>query len=228
MAVNPVAKDQQRAAFVWAIREQESGGNYRAGNPSGAIGAYQVLASHVADWTRKALGRELTPKQFLDSPAAQDQVADVILGGLYDQYGPEGAASAWYSGDPKLVHSTAPQPGGPSIAEYVREVMGHMAAAPAGLTLPLSGSHATGPTGTAPAPGEGSGSSTQPAGILSWPSDVLGFFTGATDHLDAMARWFAAFTRPSTWVRIGAGGFGALFLIFGIVCLAKAAAERTT
>ena len=64
------------------------------------------------------------------------------------------------------------------------------------------------------------------SGLLSWPSDVLGFFSGATDHLDSAARWFAAFTRPSTWVRIGAGALGTTFLIAGLVFLVMAAGQE--
>lgn len=69
------------SAFLWAIGQEESGGNYSATNPSGALGKYQVMSGNVAGWTRRALGYSLTPSQFLHSPAAQEKVAQVILGG---------------------------------------------------------------------------------------------------------------------------------------------------
>ena len=66
---------------------------------------------------------------------------------------------------------------------------------------------------------------TSSGGLLDIPSEITGFFTKATDDLAATAAWFSAFTRPSTYVRAGAGVFGAVFLILGIVCLGFAAKE---
>ena len=56
-------------------------------------------------------------------------------------------------------------------------------------------------------------------GLLNIPSEITGFFTGATDDLTATANWFAAFTRPSTYVRAGSGILGAVFLVAGLVFL---------
>jgi len=214
-----------KAAFIWGIRQQESGGNYSAGNPSGAEGAYQVLSSNITAWTKKALGHSVTASAFLDSPAIQDDVADTILGGYYDSYGPERAAAAWYSGDPGLVNSNAPQPGGPSVAQYVASVMGHAAQAPSGVTLPLSGSSASG--SSSGSSGSATDTSSSGGGLLSFPSEITGFFSSGVDDLAATAKFFGAFTRVSTWVRIGSGAFGALFLIVGFVCLGLAAAKES-
>lgn len=124
-----MAKLTRRAAFIQAVGIQESGGNYSDVNHgSGALGKYQVMPSNVASWTQRALGHSLTPEQFLQNPAAQDAVANTILGGYYDKYGPQGAAAAWYAGESnhRLYDDTAPQNGGPSIASYVDSVLGHM------------------------------------------------------------------------------------------------------
>jgi hypothetical protein len=91
--------------FRDAIAGIESSGNYGAMGPqtdSGdrAYGKYQVMGANIPNWTKDALGQSLTPEQFVANPQAQDQVFDHIFGGYADKYGPEGAASMWFSGDP--------------------------------------------------------------------------------------------------------------------------------
>ena len=209
-----VTKEQ----FIWGIREQESHGNYSDTNPSGALGAYQILESNLPDWSKEAVGRVVSRSEFLASPHLQDAIADFELGRDYDRYGPERAAAVWYAGDPELVSSTAPQHGGPSVAKYVAEVMGHAAQAPPHVTLPLSAQpiDAGGPDDS----GGGGG-----GGLLSIPGDIIKFFGNATDDLTALGKFFWAFTQPSTWVRVGAGWMGAMCLVAGVVCLGIAAME---
>jgi len=66
-----------------AIGEFESGGNYKAiGKETGkgrAYGKYQVMSFNIPNWTKEALGKSMTIKQFLDNPQAQDQVAQYKL-----------------------------------------------------------------------------------------------------------------------------------------------------
>lgn len=221
MAKNPLANtDPNLAKFLWALRQQESGGNYKAGNPSGAVGAYQILASNIPSWSQEALGHSISTQEFLNSPALQDQIAEKIAGDYFRQYGPEKAASAWYSGNPNLYQSTKPQPGGPSIADYVSSVIKHMTEAPDGLTLPLSGSTATG-TGSS----TGGDSGVTQAGLLDFPKDIVSFFIRATDSMTASFQFFHALFQPSTYVRAGAGMFGFIFLIAAIVLLYKTTKE---
>jgi Transglycosylase SLT domain len=110
--------------FLAAIAQVESGGNYSAHNPSGALGKYQVMAGNVPGWTKRALGYSETPDQFLHDPAAQEAVARTILGGYYQQYGPEGAAAMWFSGQPN-PNSTASD-GGNTVRQYVNKVLAAM------------------------------------------------------------------------------------------------------
>src|SRR5262245_15433346 len=94
---------EQRQAAIAAI---ESGGNYRARGPitnrqgNRGLGKYQVMASNIPEWTRQTFGYELTPEQFLASPAAQDAVFNRIFGGYVQQYGEPGAASILFTGRP--------------------------------------------------------------------------------------------------------------------------------
>lgn len=200
------------SALLYAIGQQESGGNYSADNGI-AVGKYQVLKSNVPSWTKEYTGTALTWQQFLADPAAQDQVAGGQLGSYLAKYGAAGAASAWYSGNPNLANSTAPQNGGPSIKTYVDDVLALMAKAPGGSS---SGTAATGgPSST--------GTTATQAGLLSFPSDIVSFFTSATDDLTASANFFRALFAPSTYVRAGAGIAGLVFLITGLVFLAREA-----
>lgn len=68
--------------------------------------------------------------------------------------------------------------------------------------------------------GTASGDNT---GLFSIPIDIITAFSKATDDLTALGKWFGAFTRPATWVRVGAGILGTLLLILGIVCLGREA-----
>lgn len=62
-------------------------------------------------------------------------------------------------------------------------------------------------------------------GLLSWPSEITGFFSKGTDQLTEVGSWFAAFTRPSTYVRMGSGLFGSIFLIAGLFFLMREAKD---
>ncbi|MGW2513654.1 hypothetical protein ACWC0A_30520 [Streptomyces scopuliridis] len=118
-------------AFLWALTQQESGGNYGAVGVwvggDRAYGRYQVMGANIPSWTKKYYGRSLTPTQYLNNRAAQDAVVRGVLGGYVKKYGYRGAASAWYSGNPNLHNSTRSQPGGPSIKGYVDSVMNRAA-----------------------------------------------------------------------------------------------------
>lgn len=60
-------------------------------------------------------------------------------------------------------------------------------------------------------------------GILSWPSAFVGTFADADKAIGLFYNEAKLFFQPSTWVRAGAGIFGFLFLIIGIVMLAREA-----
>lgn len=128
-AKQPVAKNNF-GAFVQAIAGKESGGSYSARNPhSGAMGKYQIMPSNIegsGGWDMEILGRNITPQQFMSNPALQDKIALGKLRQYYNKYGPRGAASAWYSGDPNKWQNTSPQGGYPSIAAYVADIIRRM------------------------------------------------------------------------------------------------------
>lgn len=70
-------------------------------------------------------------------------------------------------------------------------------------------------------PGAGNLANAATGGLISWPADMLSFFTDATDVLTGQASWIKAFFQPSTYIRIGAGFFGFLFLIAALFFLVR-------
>lgn len=88
----------------YAISQIESGGRYdrlgpRTRTGDRAYGKYQVMGSNVGDWTEQALGRRLTPEQFLADQQAQEDTFAHRFGSYKQKYGGEGAARAWFAGE---------------------------------------------------------------------------------------------------------------------------------
>lgn len=107
--------------LIAGIRQIESGGNYAAHNPSGAWGAYQVMASNIPEWTRQAIGRSMTVAEFVADRAAQDAVARFKLGQAFRKYGAAGAAAVWFSGRPDPYSQASD--GYNTVQQYVSKVM---------------------------------------------------------------------------------------------------------
>ena len=62
-------------------------------------------------------------------------------------------------------------------------------------------------------------------GLLSFPSEIVNFFSQATNGVSSTIEFFTVFFRPSTYVRIGAGVMGSIFLMAGIAFLLWEAKE---
>lgn len=110
--------------LIYGVRMVETSGRadgYKIVNSIGAVGAYQVMKANIPSWTKEALGKSLTWQQFRDSPSSQDAVARHFLGKYYKKYGPEGAASMWFSGQPN-PNSTASD-GGNTVRQYVDKML---------------------------------------------------------------------------------------------------------
>jgi Transglycosylase SLT domain len=138
-------KASQKQIFIWAEGQQESGGNYLAVNgSSGALGRWQVMPVNLPDWLAESGQKDMSPSAYLRDPAAQNRLAQVILGGDYDRWGARGAAAVWYSGQPDW-HATY---GDPPVYEYVNDVIAIMSKA-GGKIPPDTGYQGTpGGTGT--------------------------------------------------------------------------------
>lgn len=122
--------------FMNAVRQQESGGRYGVKGVqtkgSRALGAYQVMGFNIPSWTRQALGKSVSQNTYLKSKSIQDKVASHFLSQYVKKYGYGGAAAAWYGGPgagakySRGVRNRSGQYGGPSIANYVKQVLARM------------------------------------------------------------------------------------------------------
>ena len=121
-----------------AIIGQESNYKYSAVNPhSGALGFAQVMPFNIGPWSRQALGYEINPQRFLNSPKLQLKIIDYKIGeyladALEVSKGNIDIAvmrvsAQWYSGNPNLYTSTKPQfyrgHRYPSINKYCQSVL---------------------------------------------------------------------------------------------------------
>ena len=129
------------AAYRNAIAsiESEGSGGYKALGPKTktgdrAYGRYQVMGANIPEWTKAALGKSMTPQEFLADPAAQDKVFDHRFGSYVQKYGPEKAARAWFGGPGAINKPGAKDVLGTSIAGYGRKFKA--ALGDAGGTLP--------------------------------------------------------------------------------------------
>lgn len=125
------------AAFMAAIRAQESGGNYR--EPNGQ-GAYQIIQSNWPTWATEAgYPQYASDPNASDAPAqVQDAVAAQHILGYF--YGPAkrswyNVAKAWNGGPGCIGRPCANSvlgPGNTGVDNYAAEVMRRMSAQPGG------------------------------------------------------------------------------------------------
>src|SRR6516164_7588942 len=111
-----------------AISRIESGGRYdllgpRTSSGDRAYGKYQVMGENIPQWTRDALGRSMTPSEFLANPQAQDTVFNHRFGSYVDKYGPGGAARAWFAGEGGMNNPNARDILGTSVDSYERQFL---------------------------------------------------------------------------------------------------------
>ena len=89
-----------------------------------AYGKYQVMDFNIPTWTQEALGKPMSPQEFLKDAKAQEAVASHKLGQYYKQHGnPDDVASIWFTGKPVakagLVSDATPTTKGITNVEYL-------------------------------------------------------------------------------------------------------------
>ncbi len=65
-------------------------------------------------------------------------------------------------------------------------------------------------------------------GLLSFPKEILGTFADIDQFAAKLFEDYKLFFQPSTYIRIGSGFFGFLFVIVGLVFLAREAKESAS
>lgn len=107
--------------------ESRGSGGYDAIGPktkkgNRAYGKYQVMDFNIPSWTKKHLGKSLTPAEFLANPEAQDAVFRGEFGNYVNKYGnPQDAASMWFTGKPLKVGANRTDILGTSGQGYVNK-----------------------------------------------------------------------------------------------------------
>ena len=136
-----VVPSSMAARFRSAIISQESGGSYTilgqyVPGQGRAIGIGQVMPANVGPWTKKYVGRAMSPNEFRYNPAAQDKVLngmfnDMLTNNLAAGYSEEEAvrraAAEWYGGPGAVEHWNNPGYKGafanhPNMQQYTRSI----------------------------------------------------------------------------------------------------------
>jgi hypothetical protein len=78
------------------------------------------MGNNIPGWTQAALGRAMTPAEFLADTKAQEAVFNHRFGQYVSKYGPEGAAKAWFAGEGGMNNPNAKDLFGTTVSEYAR------------------------------------------------------------------------------------------------------------
>lgn len=140
-----------------ASLESAGGGDYTAIGPmhpklGRPLGRYQIMEANIGPWSREALGREVTPEEFLSSPEIQDAIFDHKFNAYVQEFGPEGAAQAWFAGPGGVGKTSRKDALGTDVGTYGRKFMNVLgprgepteagrAEPPAGMPPPPPASH---------------------------------------------------------------------------------------
>lgn len=122
-------------AYSRALGQIESAGSgdYAAIGPTHPrlgrmLGKHQIAEANLGQWSQEALGRQLTPDEFLANPDAQEAVFKHKFGQYVEKYGPEGAARAWLGGEGNVNNPGVSDSLGTSVGEYGQKFMQNLGA----------------------------------------------------------------------------------------------------
>lgn len=127
------------------IGRVESGNNYQAlgqeikrkSGTDRAYGKYQVMGANIPSWTEQALGRKLTPFEFLHSPEAQEAVFEnQMINNLHKYGNVQDAASVWFSGRPLAqAQKAGAHDINMGVGQYVASALGPQAGPSGGVQV---------------------------------------------------------------------------------------------
>ena len=222
----------QLAAFVEAIRQHESGGNYTAYNSGGgASGAYQFIQS---TWSNAAKAAGYAQYASMPAgaapPAVQDAVAESMASGYYQHYGNwRDSAEAWYYpawAGVAQYQNAVPYPSagntetigayGSQIVSSMNSILGGKTqipnSAPASSSSGASGASAVAPQSVLSSDiwnpltwGAGYGGFLEQLGgkIVGSGSTIGDVATNIGSMASNLAKFSAAVLYPGTWIRFG-------------------------
>ena len=108
-----------------AAVESAGSGGYAAVGPATAggdraYGRYQIMGNNIGPWSQEALGRRVTPQEFMANKDLQDQIFDFKFGQYVTKYGPQGASRAWLAGEGGMNDPSRHDAYGTNVLEYER------------------------------------------------------------------------------------------------------------
>ncbi len=117
-----------RSKAAIASLESAGSGGYSALGPvtktgDRGYGKYMVMGANIPQWTQEALGKSMTPQEFLASPDAQEKVFEHRFGGYLNQGSEADAASRWFTGRPAAEGANAQDQLGTSGSSYVNRYL---------------------------------------------------------------------------------------------------------
>lgn len=173
-----------------AISTIESGGNYQALGPEThggrALGKYQIMDYNVGPWSVEALGKRLTPEQFLADPKAQDAIFDHKFTNYVNQFGEQGAAQAWLGGPGSVGKGSRADSLGTTVDSYGQRYMSLLGQGGSGEQKPGKMS-ALGQVLAAMQAGD-----NQVGGNLVTPDNIAGYANGETTPQTPLQKAIAA------------------------------------
>lgn len=135
--------------------ESAGSGDYGAVGPTHpkmgrALGRYQVMEANIGPWSQAALGRAVTPDEFMADPKIQDAVFDHQFGQYVQKFGPEGAAQAWFGGPGGVGKTDRKDSLGTSVGEYGQRFVKATGGAPQAIEAAATASGYVDPMVSAP------------------------------------------------------------------------------
>lgn len=129
--------DMEQYRNAIASIESAGSGDYQAIGPTHeklgrALGRYQIMEANIAPWSREALGREVSADEFLASPEIQDAIFDHKFGGYVNEFGPEGAAQAWFAGPGGVGKMSRQDVLGTTVRDYTKKFANALGGVPRG------------------------------------------------------------------------------------------------
>ena len=158
-ATSPASTGPQAYRDAIASIESAGSGDYGAIGPTNdklgrALGRYQIMEANIGPWSQEALGRAVTADEFLADPALQDAIFDHRFGQYVNQFGPEGAAQAWFAGPGGVGKTGRSDVLGTTVGEYGQRftnALGGASATPAQAAIEAVAPEAAGEIAMQPA-----------------------------------------------------------------------------
>lgn len=151
-ALSPSGGGMEPYRNAIASIESAGSGDYSAIGPTNpklgrALGRYQIMEANIGPWSQEALGKVVTPEEFIANPQLQDAIFDKKFGSYVQQFGPEGAAQAWFAGPGGVGKTDRRDVLGTSVGSY-----GSKFTSALGQSAPQAAIEAVAPTGASPTP----------------------------------------------------------------------------